>query len=255
MIQDTHPHGTADNTLNSLRAKLAAGGLNLLAILPMRDLPDEIKIPLVNVMPGRFLSGCLVLMGNGGGDFWSHYREQSIDDPDPVDRFSLETGERILRQQLSLKESDLQALYPGHHLVPLQQLGRLAGWHHPSPLGVGINHEWGLWYAYRAAFACTLELPRLTQPKSDNPCDSCREQPCVTRCPAQALDPQKGIDINQCAGLRLADNSPCADRCIGREACPVAPQARYSDEQIRYHYRQSLHTLKQYYAPAPSEGH
>jgi epoxyqueuosine reductase len=128
----------------------------------------------------------------------------------------------------------------------LQQLGELAGWSHPSPLGQGINPTYGVWFAYRAVFLTTAELPLTGGAPRPSPCDACLDKPCLSACPAGAVQPAR-FDIDGCANYRLQPASPCADRCLARMACPYFPEHRYSLEQIRYHYGRSLETLAAWY--------
>jgi hypothetical protein len=114
-------------------------------------------------------------------------------------------------------------------------------------LGQGINAEFGVWFAYRTAFLTTAVLPIIITPPTLSPCDSCVEKPCLSACPVGATAENGRFAINRCAPHRLQPNSPCADRCLARIACPIAPEHHYTLPQIQYHYRDSLETLKKYY--------
>ncbi len=102
---------------------------------------------------------------------------------DPVDHFSLVMTQRFIVDFLSAPP--VLMLYPTGYNIPLQRLGALAGWHHPSLLGLGINGTYGIWFAYRAAFLTTLPLPAIQHsPIRPSPCDTCPDKPCIKACSA-----------------------------------------------------------------------
>ena len=77
-------------------------------------------------------------------------------------------------------------------------------------------------------------------------CIQCDEHPCIEACPARSV--QIGaFELEGCVHYRLRPQSPCADRCLARLACPYFPEHRYTWPQIRYHYRHSLTTLRSSY--------
>jgi hypothetical protein len=55
---------------------------------------------------------------------------------------------------------------------------------------------------------------------------------------------EEEFDFKKCFKYRQHPTSKCKDRCIARISCPVAPDARYPEEQIKYHYGRSLKSLK-----------
>jgi hypothetical protein len=182
-----------------------------------------------------------VLLGNGGRAFWEALQLYGMQTEHPVDYFSEQIGRQFIKNYLPAAEH--LWLFPSDLLVPLQQLGHLAGWAHPSPLGLGISGQFGLWFAYRVAFLTTADLPLSNYDPTPSPCDSCIAKPCITTCPATAVHKDQSFNVPACANFRLQTDSPCADRCLSRLACPVAPQHRYSPQQIQYHYGRSLITF------------
>jgi hypothetical protein len=52
--------------------------------------------------------------------------------------------------------------------------------------------------------------------------------------------------MNACADHRLQPDSSCAKTCLSRVACPIAPEHRYSDDQLAYHYSRSLETIREW---------
>jgi ferredoxin-like protein FixX len=224
---------------------LAEQGLNLFAILSCEPLPDDVtQAMLTENVPLHDYTN-LVLLGHGGRRMWQALTAFGLRTADPVDHFSLVMTRRFIDDFLGAPP--VLMLYPTGYSIPLQKLGALAGWHHPSPLGLGINETFGLWFAYRAAFLTTLPLPSIQEPNTPSPCDTCPDQPCIKACPAQAVQGVNQFKVSACVDFRLQEKSVCQDRCLSRLACPVAPEHRYGPDQLRYHYTHSLASLRQYY--------
>jgi hypothetical protein len=119
---------------------LAENGLNLTAVFDCATLPVDV----LEVM-GVPLAGYkrLLLLGHGGRRFWRAFNEFGWHTADPVDHFSIHLTETFLRDYLG--NPPYLCLYPlTEYMVPLQRLGELAGWCHPSPLGLGISPTYGL---------------------------------------------------------------------------------------------------------------
>lgn len=222
---------------------LAESGLNLFAVLDSGKLPTAVTniLQSSNIPTTDYTR--LVLIGHGGKTLWSQLKKSDMGVAHPVDTYSLTRTQQFIDDYLD--GADSLIVYPTEYLVPLGQLGELAGWSHPSPLGQGINAEYGIWFAYRTAFLTMADLPTMIAPPTDSPCESCRDQPCLSACPVGATG--ETFAINRCAQHRLQPKSPCADRCFARMACPIAPAHHYTLPQIQYHYGNSLKTLKKYY--------
>lgn len=222
---------------------LEENGINLVAIFDLNNLPSGL---LSGVKTSNYQR--LVLLGHAGRTFWTALKAKDkalFDSTAPIDLFSRRIAEEVTETYWGGAKTEL--LYPNASVVPLQQLGKIAGWHHDSPMGVGINKKHGLWFAYRALFLIDSPLP-LTQPlQSSSPCESCFDRPCIEVCPANALKSTESIEIQSCSRFRIKKHSACKDRCLARECCPAALEQRYDREQISYHYLQSLAVIKEYY--------
>ena len=231
---------------------LTKNGLNLIAILDCRAFSPEIAAYFEQDQIDLADYRRLVLLGNGGSDFWRALKQFGHQTDDPVDYFSRILVNRFVddyldSHQMLAKGHKMLWLYPQtDYLTPLQQLGEIAGWGHPSPIGNSINAQYGLWFAYRAAFLTTAELPLRQEPSQPSPCESCHDKPCISACPAGAVGAIGRFGLNSCIDQRLVDNSTCADRCLARLACPIAPEHRYPLEQITYHYGRSRDDLAAY---------
>ncbi|MCG2634474.1 MAG: hypothetical protein J4A00_06065 [Gammaproteobacteria bacterium] len=228
-------------------------GINLVAVLDFAQLPEQARLAVEAAGGDLATVKRLVLLGHGGRDFWDALCRANRSDPHPVDGYSRQVAETLARGYWGL--GDALLLYPGSAPLPLMQLGQIAGWHRPSPLGIGIHPRFGIWSAYRAAFVTGAWLPLRRELPATSPCESCMERPCFGACPVGAVS-ANALDVAACAEFRLRDDSPCAQRCLARSACPVASGSRYSDEQIRHHYSRSLMTLQRYFgADGPPRGY
>lgn len=211
----------SDRTAAELGAALDAERLTLLGIAPADPgfCPPETR--------------CIALVGPQGGDRWwrhvtaaSEWRDAVAD---PIDRWSA----RVL--------GALAARFGGHALFPsdgppwppffrwAQQTGR--AW--PSPVGMLVHAEAGLWLSFRGALA--LPFP-VDLPPAPKPCDACADQPCRNACPVGALS-QSAYDTAACHGfLDMASGADCLSRgCAARRACPVSQSHARLPEQSAYH--------------------
>ncbi len=176
---------------------------------------------------------CLILIGNAGQPLWPVFDAQRTDGPDPMNRWT-----RVVLDELA-RELDAKALYPfdGPPWFPFQRWAQRAEAVYPSPVGMLIHPDHGLWHAYRGAFAFGHEIAGI--PERDarpSPCESCADKPCLTTCPVAAFDGTR-YDVAACAGhLRRAEGADCLDLgCRARRACPVGRDAIYAPAQARFH--------------------
>lgn len=223
---------------------LAEAGLNLFACLDCAALPEPLQKQMMDAGVPLLDYGRLVLTGHGGKQLWAQLQKADRHKSDPVDHYSINVTNQFIADFLD--GADHLLLYPSHqYLIPLQQLGELAGWGRPSPLGQSIHPEFGVWFAHRTAFLTKSALPVMKGESGLRPCDTCTAKPCLTACPVGAVTFDH-FNITNCVDFRLQPNSICADRCLARMACPAAPQHRYPIEQIQYHYTQSLDMIRLY---------
>ena len=220
-------------------------GLNLQAVFDLSKLPKELHDSLAATVPAFSCYRRLLLFGHGGRRMWEAMQASGFSgEIDPIDSFSLNIVQRWLSE--GYPEATFEMLYPAaERLVPLQQLGALAGWHHASPFRIGINREWGSWFAYRVALLIDVELPVSKPEVWGSPCDDCAAKPCIAACPAGAVIDENNM-LSRCVEFRLEQESACLRQCLSRLACPVAKEHRYLQEQIDYHYGQSLQTIRRW---------
>ena len=217
-------------------AELAAAGLNRQHVFALAALPADLRASLAE-LPGERQ---LILLGHAGRRLWDCVRAAGGGGEHPIDDYSRRTVAACLGARLG--ERHWRIVYPGDSPLGLQRLGELAGWHHASPFMVGIDAEWGSWFAYRAVVLADSDFPVSVAETRPHPCAACRARPCVAACPAGAL--HDGFALAACSDFRLEAGSPCAEGCLARLACPLGVQHRYDAAQIRHSYARSLAMLR-----------
>jgi ferredoxin len=224
---------------------LNKNGLNLQAIFDVAALPENIRSKLTAE------SGQLILIGHAGKRLWAAVQAAEQPGSDPIDDFTVATIHRWFADFLPGKR--YQILYPGDQPIGLQALGKLAGWHQPSPFMVGIDSKWGSWFAYRAVILADTNFqpspavdraPQEVPLGRNSPCDSCPSKVCISSCPAGALDSAE-FSLQKCLAYRKQPNSKCQFTCLARVSCPVGREHQYSEEQLHHTYSISLRHITQ----------
>lgn len=219
-------------------------GLNRYAIFNIDNLPADIaasvRASCRTAQPGRQL----VLLGHAGRALWDSIKASGIVSDNPIDDFTVQTVQHWFSR--CHPSNTYEILYPGTRSIGLQRLGELAGWHHPTPFMVGIDREWGTWFAYRAVVVTDTAFTPTQTLHSASPCDACLHKMCISSCPAAALEGGK-FDLGKCVTYRKRADSLCKATCLARVSCPVGSEHRYSDEQICHCYGFSMRAIEQYY--------
>lgn len=210
-------------TLVSLAAQAQPAGLRLRgAFHPTRtdDAPEG--------------CGTLVLLGPDEPVFWDifstspEYRDAA---PDPLDRWS----RRVVTALAEAWEG--AAIFPsdGPPYAPFIRWATRTGTAWPSPVGLLVQAQAGLFVSYRAAVALPGRLDLPAPPH--NPCITCATRPCVTACPVGALAPEQDYDVPACqAFLAGPDGQDCmAHGCRTRRACPVSEDFDRNPMQSAFH--------------------
>ncbi len=212
-------------------------GLNRQHVFDLDSLPDAIRATLGDTANFRQL----ILLGHGGKRLWACVQAAGMPGEHPIDDYVIQTVAQIFAGHFA--DKNYRIVYPGNTPVGLQQLGTLAGWHHPSPFMVGIDAEWGSWFAYRAAVLADTDFLPFFPVDRGNPCPTCSERPCIPACPAAALS-NEGFALDKCIAYRRQDGSVCQFTCLARSACPVGSEHRYSEAQLRHTYGISLRMIR-----------
>ncbi len=236
---------------------LQAAGLKLSAVFDLDSLPKPLSAQIQALVPKHKQYRQAILIAHAGNKFWQQIKNsagsndysQPLDElQHPIDDYSINLVKAHFKT--FYPSVDYQIVYPNSadfdQPVGLQQFGQLAGWHHGSPLKVGINAQWGTWFAYRLLLLSDTDFIPTEVSQSQSPCLSCADKPCISRCPADAVSVNK-FNLQACVTYRQSKNSMCQDRCVARMACPVAQQHQYSLEQIQYHYGRSMQVIKRFY--------
>ncbi len=231
-----HPYQTLSSAI------LNDAGLNCHAVLEIAALAPDLHTQLLKACPQAASYRQLILIGHGGSAFWQALQANGVslsrnENDHPVDAFTVAKVQKFFQAEHAGVKYEI--VYPGSALVGLQALGQLAGWHHASPFMVGINARFGSWFAYRALVLANTSLPATQPLHSASPCDSCSEKPCVSTCPAHALDDDQ-FNLSKCLNYRRQTDSACKNTCVARVSCPVGSEHRYSDAQMSYHYGRSM---------------
>jgi hypothetical protein len=164
---------------------------------------------------------------------WRAFTRDRRDEPNPLDSWT--------RRVVTAAAGDLGAsasLFPfeGPPYHPFQRWALRADRVHPSPLGILIHPEFGLWHAYRAALCFVAELALPARPAAQTPCGTCRDRPCLSTCPVSAFS-ASGYDVEACARhVASPAGAPCREQgCLARDACPVGQAYAYSPAQAGFH--------------------
>jgi len=222
-------------------AMLDSAGLNRQAVFNLDALAADILTPLkASCAPSRRYRQ-LILIGHAGRQLWESVMASGITSNDPIDDFSMQTVRQWFAQ--CHPHNAYEFVYPGTQAIGLQRLGQLAGWHHASPFMVGIDREWGSWYAYRALVVADTHFEPTTPIQSAHPCEACDHKTCVAHCPAGALHGGQ-FDLAKCIGYRKQEGSGCKATCLARVSCPVGSAHRYCDAQIRHTYSRSMQAIE-----------
>jgi len=173
----------------------------------------------------------VVMVGNVGAAMWRSFAQQRPASADPLDAWS-----RTALHQVA-KQFGGRAVFPFERpYLPFQQWLMRAEPCHPSPLGILIHPEYGLWHALRGALLFAEEIEPPAMKGHPSPCEACRDRPCRNTCPVTAFT-DMGYDVPRCVAHL---NSPAGEDCMAlgcraRRICPIGASYRYGSPQARFH--------------------
>ncbi len=147
--------------------------------------------------------------------------------PDPIDRWS--------KRVVGARAQGATALFPfgGPPYQPFMDWALQSGRCYASPVQLLVHAQAGLFGSFRGALA--YRDHRDIPPALPNPCDNCAEKPCLTACPADALN-NSHYDVAAChVFLDSEDGGNCMARgCAVRRSCPVGDHLR-AEAQSAFH--------------------
>ena len=200
----------------------------------------------------------IVLVGFAGKSFWGVFKDYLEKNPDfknknidLIDNYSVLKFKEA-SQILESHKIDHRTVFPfGDDATRLNflKLGELCGAGVPSLLGILLHPVYGPWISLRGAFITELELNEYDGPISGfSPCPSC-DKPCISACPANTIS-TSGWNWESCMKFRISDET-CAKSCASRRACPYGKAEQYSQEQLHYHHKFVLKSVKEYFRDNP----
>ncbi|MCI5076213.1 hypothetical protein [Oricola sp.] len=184
----------------------------------------------------------VVLVGDAGDSSWPHFRKwaaaQGPLPDDPLDAWSRAVLDPVA------EHCGARAVFPFEKpWLPFQRWAVRAEGLRPSPLGILMHPQFGLWHAWRGALLFDVEM---ALPTPDNPihlCDTCVGKDCMNTCPVGAVGEQ-AFDVAGCAGFLLSGGDCGTIGCRARAACPHGKH-RYGDDKIAFHMAARLGSLRE----------
>jgi len=177
----------------------------------------------------------VMLVGQAGASPWPSFVEWRKSQPaglaDPLDNWS-----RVVIGDVAARV-DARAVFPSERpYLPFQQWAMRAEGLKPSPVGVLMHPEFGLWHAYRGALLFDVEIAVEPLREVIHLCDLCSGKPCLKACPVDAYS-GTGFAYDSCRGhVRSDKGAACRDGgCLDRNACPYGTAYRYPAEVQEFH--------------------
>jgi ferredoxin len=177
----------------------------------------------------------VMLIGNAGASYWPHFQRWREAKPaglaNPLDTWCREVIGAIAA------EVGARAVSPSDRpYLPFQQWAMRAEGLHPSPLGVLMHPDYGVWHAYRGALLFDEPPPLQDVQEQIHLCDACAGKPCLKSCPVDAYSGARFAYQDCLAHVRGESGGACRDGgCLDRNACPYGTEYRYPAEVQAFH--------------------
>ena len=177
----------------------------------------------------------VLLVGQAGAEPWPHFLRWRENQPQAMAN-PLDTWSRQVIGEVAEKFGARAVSPSDRPYLPFQQWAMRAEGLKPSPLGILIHPQYGLWHAYRGALLFEDEIV-LPEPREViHLCDGCIEKPCLKSCPVDAYSAD-GFAYEAClAHVRGQNGAPCrTGGCLDRNACPYGTTYRYPAKVQAFH--------------------
>ncbi|QND61055.1 4Fe-4S dicluster domain-containing protein [Mesorhizobium huakuii] len=177
----------------------------------------------------------VLLVGQAGAAPWPHFLRWRERQPqqiaNPLDSWSRQVIGDVAAAFGARAVSPSDKPY-----LPFQQWAMRAEGLKPSPLGILMHPQYGLWHAYRGALLFEDEIALPQQGEMIHLCDACVAKPCLKSCPVDAYS-REGFAYQAClAHVRGANGGPCrSGGCLDRNACPYGTEYRYPPDVQAFH--------------------
>jgi len=236
-----------------LRKHFGEAGFNL----TVKIRSEDYDVAAGRKAPGDFVGGAksIILAGFAGRTFWDVFKLFLADNPefereheDLIDDYTRSIFSELVSKTGALNGSGYKIIFPfGKDALELDfvKLGILGGIGVPSLLGILLHPVYGTWISLRGAIITTIEFESYDEPLVGfDPCPSCTK-PCITACPAHTVS-EVGWDWESCMRYRL-DSDTCSGKCASRLACPYGKEHAYGSEQIAYHHKFVIKSVREYF--------
>jgi hypothetical protein len=177
----------------------------------------------------------ILLVGQAGAALWPYFlrwcKTQPEDLANPLDAWA-----RLVIGEVAQRFAAHAVSPSDRPWLPFQRWAMRAQGLEPSPLGILMHPEYGLWHAYRGALLFDHELPIAAPEKPVHLCDTCVEKPCLNACPVGAYSAE-GFAYETCVShVRGPSGARCRETgCIARNACPHGAAYRYPADEQAFH--------------------
>ena len=214
--------------IDSIVSALARNGLILRGGFIFADGEEAASGP--TSLPAR----SVLLVGQAGAEPWPHFlcwrEKQPQTMANPLDTWSREVLGAVA------EEFGARAVSPSDRpYLPFQQWAMRAEGLKPSPLGILMHPQYGLWHAYRGALLFEDEIALPEAQEAIHLCDACVEKPCLKSCPVDAYS-LDGFAYQACLAHVRGQGVPCrTGGCLDRNACPYGTAYRYPPDVQAFH--------------------
>ncbi|RUM99658.1 4Fe-4S dicluster domain-containing protein [Pseudaminobacter arsenicus] len=177
----------------------------------------------------------VLLVGQAGAAPWPHFQQWLGSQPDglanPLDTWAREVIGAVA------EKFGARAVSPSDKpWLPFQQWAMRAEGLKPSPLGILMHPQYGLWHAYRGALLFDHEV-EIERPQGQiHLCDLCVGKPCLNSCPVGAYS-QSGFAYDNCRSHVRGENGEACrgEGCVARNACSYGAEYRYPADEQTFH--------------------